>query len=76
MVWIPNTCWWLSGHTGAPVSFPPRPAPPPRCGILTHNNHDLAADGAVRGLDWDGAHWTWEGNTVYWVMNEPESEGE
>ncbi len=58
----------------------PRTAPPSRCGILTHDNHGLAAHGAVRGLipettdlNWTGElTWT-DGGTAIIDGEKPES---
>jgi hypothetical protein len=54
MVWVPNRYCWFDGDFHEFGSRTPRTQPSSRCGILTHDNHDLAADGAVRASDWTG----------------------
>ncbi len=50
-----------------------RLAPPYRCGTLTHDNHDVALHGAVRGPDYKVVKVTTEGNSA--TIGD-ESEGE
>ena len=60
MVWMPNIHWWFDGKFHAL----PRTQPPPRCGTLTHDNHDTALLRHPQGLNWAGElTWT-EGGTA------------